>query len=107
MPYRLFELQSKTREQLETIANELNVKNIKKLDDENLAYAILDSQAKEESVKPVAEKPKGRRGRPPKQKTTEAQEAPAQENAAADAAVAGAADTDAIDPADLSAAIER
>ena len=86
MPYRLFELQSKTREQLETIANELNVKNIKKLDDENLAYAILDSQAKEESVKPVAEKPKGRRGRPPKQKTTETQEAPAQENAAADAA---------------------
>ena len=86
MPYRLFELQSKTREQLETIANELNVKNIKKLDDENLAYAILDRQAKEESVKPVAEKPKGRRGRPPKQKTTEAQEAPAQESAAADAA---------------------
>ena len=57
-----------SREQLETIANEHNVKGIKKLDDENLAYAILDAEAKEESVKPSPEKPKVRRGRPPKQK---------------------------------------
>ena len=61
-----------TREQLETIANEHNVKNIKKLDDENLAYAILDAEAKEESVKLAPEKPRARRGRPPKQKTAEA-----------------------------------
>ena len=60
-----------TREQLETIANEHNVKNIKKLDDENLAYAILDAEAKEESVKLAPEKPRARRGRPPKQKTAE------------------------------------
>ena len=39
-----------TREQLETIANEHNVKGVKKLDNENLAYAILDAEAKEESV---------------------------------------------------------
>lgn len=57
-----------TREQLETIANEHNVKGIKKLDDENLAFAILDAEAKEESVKPAPEKPKARRGRPPKQR---------------------------------------
>lgn len=57
-----------SREQLETIANEHNVKGIKKLDDENLAYAILDAEAKEESTKISPEKPKVRRGRPPKQK---------------------------------------
>ena len=58
-----------TREQLESIATEHNVKSIKKLDDENLAYAIIDAEAKEESVKPAPEKPKTRRGRPPKQKS--------------------------------------
>ncbi len=61
-----------TREQLESIATEHNVKSIKKLDSENLAYAILDAEAKEESVKPAPEKPKQRRGRPPKQQKAEA-----------------------------------
>lgn len=68
MPHRLSELAVMTREQLESIATEHNVKSIKKLDNENLAYAILDAEAKEESVKPAPEKPKARRGRPPKQK---------------------------------------
>lgn len=54
-----------SRDQLETIANDLSIKS-KKLDNENLAYAILDAEAKAESVKPTVEKPKGRRGRPPK-----------------------------------------
>ncbi len=62
-----------TREQLESIATEHNVKTIKKLDDENLAFAIIDAEAKEESVKPVPEKPKARRGRPPKQKNASAE----------------------------------
>ena len=77
-----------TREQLETIANEHNVKNIKKLDDENLAYAILDAEAKEESVKLAPEKPRARRGRPPKQKTAEAAqtEVPAQKDSTETAA---------------------
>lgn len=70
MPHRLSELNAMTREQLESIATEHNVKSIKKLDDENLAYAIIDAEAKEESVKPAPEKPKARRGRPPKQKNT-------------------------------------
>lgn len=69
MPHRLSELSAMTREQLESIATEHNVKSIKKLDDENLAYAIIDAEAKEESVKPAPEKPKTRRGRPPKQKS--------------------------------------
>ncbi len=67
-----------TREQLESIATEHNVKSIKKLDSENLAYAILDAEAKEESVKPAPEKPKVRRGRPPKQQKASAEAQPKQ-----------------------------
>ena len=52
MPHTLFELSTMSREQLESIASEHGVKNIKKLDDENLAYGILDAEAKEESLKP-------------------------------------------------------
>ena len=66
-----------TREQLETIAKEHNVKNIKRLDDENLAYAILDIEAKEESLKPIEEKPKAKRGRPAKQNKEQKEQKPA------------------------------
>ena len=65
MPHSLFELSKMSREQLETIANDLQIK-FKKLDNENLAYAILDAQAKAESIKPIPDKPKSRRGRPAK-----------------------------------------
>ncbi|MDO5443596.1 MAG: transcription termination factor Rho [Bacteroidia bacterium] len=53
MPHTLFELSTMSREQLEAIALEHGVKNIKKLDEENLAYSILDAEAKEESLKPA------------------------------------------------------
>ncbi|MBP5337434.1 MAG: transcription termination factor Rho [Bacteroidales bacterium] len=74
MTYKLFELNNMSREQLESIANELDIKGIKKLDNENLAYQILDAQARQESVKPTPEgaKPKQRRGRPPKANAAEA-----------------------------------
>jgi len=65
MPYNLFELNSMSREQLEQVAQEHQVKNIKKLTSENLAYAILDAQATAASQQPI-EKPKGKRGRPRK-----------------------------------------
>ena len=55
-----------TREQLESIAAEHGVKNVKKMDMEPLAFAILDAEAKEESLKPVPDKPKTKRGRPKK-----------------------------------------
>ena len=64
MVHTLFELNEMSREQLETIANNHNVKSIKKLDNENLAFAILDAEAREESLKPQPEKK--RRGRPRK-----------------------------------------
>ena len=80
-----------SREQLETIANELQIKT-KKLDDENLAYAILDAEAKVESLKPAPEKGK-RRGRPrkedketaPAKETTPAKEEAQTEKKAEDA----------------------
>lgn len=65
MPYSLFELNQMSREQLESAAQEYSVKNAKKMTDENLSYAILDAQAKEESTKPI-ERPKSKRGRPRK-----------------------------------------
>ena len=64
MPHSLFELNQMSREQLEAVAIEHKVKFNKKLDDENLAYSILDAEAKEISVAPAVEKP--RRGRPRK-----------------------------------------
>ncbi len=54
-----------SREQLEQVAQEHQIKNIKKLTDENLAFSILDAQATAASQQPV-EKPKGKRGRPRK-----------------------------------------
>ena len=66
MPHTLFELNTMTREQLESIAAEHSVKNVKKLEMESLAFAILDAEAKEESLKPIPDKPKAKRGRPKK-----------------------------------------
>lgn len=65
MPYNLFELTQMSREQLEKVAQEHQIKNIKKLTDENLSFAILDAQAAAASQEPI-EKPKGKRGRPRK-----------------------------------------
>ena len=47
MIHKLFELDKMNREQLESIANDLNIKGIKKLDNENLAYQILDAEARQ------------------------------------------------------------
>ena len=68
MTYTLFELNNMSREQLESIAGTHNIKKIKNLENADLAYAILDAQATEESLKPAPDKPKARRGRPPKSK---------------------------------------
>ena len=54
-----------SREQLEGVAQDYQIKNAKKLTDENLSFAILDAQAEAESLKPI-ERPKGKRGRPRK-----------------------------------------
>lgn len=79
MPHRLIDLSKMTREQLEEIAAGLDIKQTRKLDDENLAYAILDAEAKEESLKPLPQKPKARRGRPPKQDSQQKEEIKAED----------------------------
>ena len=87
MPHSLFELSKMSREQLEAIASEHKIKS-KKLDNENLAYAILDAEAEAEAVKPAEEKPKKRKGRPSKQAKEAAKPAekePVKESAAAPA----------------------
>ena len=67
MSYTLFELSTKSREELEAIAAEYALSNVKKLDNENLAYAILDAQAKAAAQNPLPQKPKAKRGRPKKE----------------------------------------
>ena len=67
MPYSLFELNKMTREQLEAIAEKFKIKT-KKLDDEHLAYEILDAQAKEKSENTAPDKPRTRKPRTPKEK---------------------------------------
>jgi len=76
MTHRLYDLSQMSREQLEEIASGLKIKSIKKLDDENLAYAILDAEASLAASQPDTEKkePK-KRGRKPK--APKAQEEPA------------------------------
>ena len=64
-----------SREQLENVAQEHQVKNARKLTDENLAFAILDAQATAASLQPI-ERPKAKRGRPKKSEST-TQEKPA------------------------------
>ncbi len=89
------------REQLETIANQFNIKKIKGMEDVDLAFAILDAQATEASHQPDADKPKARRGRPrkdaskaqPAEKKTESAKAekPAKKEQPAPAAAAAPA----------------
>ena len=53
--HSLFELNGMSQDQLTALAKELKIKNIKKLDMENLAYAILDVEAQEEAKKAGSE----------------------------------------------------
>ena len=53
-----------SREQLEALAKDLNIKFSKHTSTEDIGFAILDAEAKAESQKPIPDKP--RRGRPRK-----------------------------------------
>ena len=81
-----------SREQLESIATDLQIK-AKKVEDEQLVYEILDAQAKEESLKPNTEKKK--RGRPRKaDPETAIQPTAAPDSAAAEASSSTAASSE-------------
>ena len=83
MPYNLFELTQMSREQLEKVAQDHQIKNIKKMTDENLSYAILDAQAAAASLQQPVEKPKAKRGRPRKNPLPEQQAAASESKPAA------------------------
>ena len=57
------------REQLESLAKDLDIKFTKRTSTEDIGFAILDAEAKAESLKPSPDKP--RRGRPRKVKPEE------------------------------------
>lgn len=75
MPHRLYDLNEMSREQLEGVASSLDIKFSKKTENQDLAFAILDAEAKIASTLPDPPKsaPK-KRGRKPKN----TQSAPAQ-----------------------------
>lgn len=71
MQHSLFELNAMNRGQLEAVAEEYQIKNIKKMSDEDLGFSILDAQAKAESLKPIESKPRRKAGRPRKETSEE------------------------------------
>ncbi|MGM9792420.1 MAG: transcription termination factor Rho [Candidatus Cryptobacteroides sp.] len=86
MLHRLVDLNGMSREQLEAIALELEIKFTKKIDDENLAYLILDAEAKKESTKvDDTPKPRAKRGRKPKSETAAKAAEPAKPEPASNA----------------------
>lgn len=69
MQHRLYDLNLMSREDLEKLAIELNIKggkvrDIQKLNAEDLAFAILDEEARAESLKPSEPRQKQRKPRP-------------------------------------------
>ena len=64
--YNIFDLKEMDLEQLRTLGQDLQIKGSKKMDKEDLIYAILDAEA-EKNAKNAPERPdKKRRGRPKK-----------------------------------------
>ena len=70
MPYKLAELNAMSEEQLRALGESLDIKGAKKMDLPTLGFAILDTQAVNESKNPTpkTEQPKQpkKRGRPRK-----------------------------------------
>ena len=64
MPHTLYELNAMSESEMRSLAESLNI-NTRKMDVEAMAYAILDEEAKRESLKPAPDKKK-RPGRPKK-----------------------------------------
>lgn len=82
MPYDILQLNDMLVPELVDVANTMKIKNVKKLDKQELIYKILDQQALNESEKPAAtkeEKPKARRGRKPSAAKEEPKEEEAKE----------------------------
>ena len=82
--HKIFELKAMELEQLQSLAGELSIKGFKKMEKDDLVYAIIDAEAIKSAQAPI-EKTSKKRGRPkkdtPKQAAAAVEEAvaPAQE----------------------------
>ena len=79
--HKIFELKAMELEQLQSLAGELSIKGFKKMDKDDLVYAIIDAEAIKSAQAPI-EKPAKKRGRPKKEEPAvveTAQEAPAEQ----------------------------
>ena len=64
--HKIFELKEMELEQLRLLASELEVKGFKRMEKDDLVYAIIDAEAVK-SAQNAPEKPAKRRGRPKKE----------------------------------------
>ena len=64
--HKIFELKEMELDQLRTLASELEVKGFKRLQKDDLIYAIIDAEAIK-TAQTAPEKPSKKRGRPKKQ----------------------------------------
>ena len=65
--HKIFDLREMDVEQLRALAEDLNVKGYKKMEKEDLVYAVLDEEAKQNALKVPEKKEKPKRGRPRKE----------------------------------------
>ena len=64
--HKIFDLKEMDMDQLRSLASELNVKGFKKMEKDDLVYAILDEEARQDALKAPARPEKAKRGRPKK-----------------------------------------
>ncbi len=65
--HKIFDLREMEIDQLRTLAGELNVKGFKRMEKDDLVYAILDEEAKQNALKAPEKPAKPKRGRPRKE----------------------------------------
>ncbi len=64
--HKIFDLREMDIDQLRSLADELKVKGFKRMEKDDLVYAILDEEAKQNALKAPEKQEKPRRGRPRK-----------------------------------------
>ena len=67
--HKIFELREMDMEQLHALASELNIKGFKKMEKDDLVYAILDEEARHNALNAPEKPAKPKRGRPKKTET--------------------------------------
>ena len=83
--HKIFELRDMGMEQLQSLASELNIKGFKKMEKDDLVYAILDEEARHNAHNAPEKPAKPKRGRPKKGEAKVEAKAEAKAEAAAKA----------------------